>query len=565
MLKSMFIYVLFYSKYIIQHRIESLEKVFLKFNKEVYFRRYGYIIYTLFFILKISFECIIYLGISYFLSLYLNSFEAWTMYSLYLVGIIGIINGISLTKRVLSPVDKNILYLLPYSNRNLYLYTWLLKFSVHNINSILQSIILGISIYTMFGNVNYFILLLIGLLICSIMVSYIVTLYICVFYVKCIQTGYKTAAFITSIFKGWMIYVCTYFIANWIVHWLISVEDIRQISTWKNLIDVFFKQIKIYIFELNIKELVYSNSFNTIIFTAVTILVVVVGSIHYLLAGKWYRSQWETPFKGDYSDWILVLNKFFNKFVKSPLLKVQIQNFFNSRIQLSHHYSYFFGHYFNYAFIALSSIVATLPNTGSVDIVKFVLIYIIFNSISKDAYETITLFPGLLRFDSDSGILRLYRMSNVSFSKLYHSKIQFQRFLGSVEMFCIVIICFCIIKPSLQETFFIGCVITLNYCITPHITTLSTYMFPHLHNQHYSEMEDYVETEFVIDKVAYQFRQIIFFCTATPFLMLVFLEINTDWMYLMIGSLFVIISFVSLKLIKNIIKKAESKLNQMDM
>lgn len=565
MLKSMFIYVLFYSKYIIQHRIESLEKVFLKFNKEVYFRRYGYIIYTLFFILKISFECIIYLGISYFLSLYLNSFEAWTMYSLYLVGIIGIINGISLTKRVLSPVDKNILYLLPYSNRTLYLYTWLLKFSVHNINSILQSIILGISIYTMFGNVNYFILLLIGLLICSIMVSYIVTLYICVFYVKCIQTGYKTAAFITSIFKGWMIYVCTYFIANWIVHWLISVEDIRQISTWKNLIDVFFKQIKIYIFELNIKELVYSNSFNTIIFTAVTILVVVVGSIHYLLAGKWYRSQWETPFKGDYSDWILVLNKFFNKFVKSPLLKVQIQNFFNSRIQLSHHYSYFFGHYFNYAFIALSSIVATLPNTGSVDIVKFVLIYIIFNSISKDAYETITLFPGLLRFDSDSGILRLYRMSNVSFSKLYHSKIQFQRFLGSVEMFCIVIICFCIIKPSLQETFFISCVITLNYCITPHITTLSTYMFPHLHNQHYSEMEDYVETEFVIDKVAYQFRQIIFFCTATPFLMLVFLEMNTDWMYLIIGSLFVIISFVSLKLIKNIIKKAESKLNQMDM
>ncbi|MGR5992936.1 hypothetical protein [Bacillus thuringiensis] len=565
MLKSMFIYVLFYSKYIIQHRIESLEKVFLKFNKEVYFRRYGYIIYTLFFILKISFECIIYLGISYFLSLYLNSFEAWTMYSLYLVGIIGIINGISLTKRVLSPVDKNILYLLPYSNRNLYLYTWLLKFSVHNINSILQSIILGISIYTMFGNVNYFILLLIGLLICSIMVSYIVTLYICVFYVKCIQTGYKIAAFITSIFKGWMIYICTYFIANWIVHWLISVEDIRQISTWKNLIDVFFKQIKIYIFELNIKELVYSNSFNTIIFTAVTILVVVGGSIHYLLAGKWYRSQWETPFKGDYSDWILVLNKFFNKFVKSPLLKVQIQNFFNSRIQLSHHYSYFFGHYFNYAFIALSSIVATLPNTGSVDIVKFVLIYIIFNSISKDAYETITLFPGLLRFDSDSGILRLYRMSNVSFSKLYHSKIQFQRFLGSVEIFCIVIICLCIIKPSLQETFFISCVITLNYCITPHITTLSTYMFPHLHNQHYSEMEDYVETEFVIDKVAYQFRQIIFFCTATPFLMLVFLEINTDWMYLIIGSLFVIISFVSLKLIKNIIKKAESKLNQMDM
>ncbi|KMN68148.1 MULTISPECIES: hypothetical protein [Bacillus cereus group] len=565
MLKSMFIYVLFYSKYIIQHRIESLEKVFLKFNKEVYFRKYGYIIYTLFFILKISFECIIYLGISYFLSQYLNSFEAWIMYSLYFVGIIGIINGISLTKRVLSPVDKNILYLLPYSNRNLYLYTWLLKFSVHNVNSILQSIILGISIYIMFGNVNYFILLLIGLLICSIMVSYIVTLYICVFYVKCIQTGYKIAAFITSIFKGLMIYICTYFIANWIVHWLISVEDIRQISTWKNLIAVFFKQIKIYIFELNIKELVYSNSFNNIIFTAVTILVVVVGSIHYLLAGKWYRSQWETPFKGDYSDWILVLNKFFNKFVKSPLLKVQIQNFFNSRIQLSHHYSYFFGHYFNYAFIALSSIVATLPNTGSVDIVKFVLIYIIFNSISKDAYETITLFPGLLRFDSDSGILRLYRMSNVSFSKLYHSKIQFQRFLGSVEMFCIVIICFCIIKPSLQETFFISCVITLNYCITPHITTLSTYMFPHLHNQHYSEMEDYVETEFVIDKVAYQFRQIIFFCTATPFLMLVFLEINTDWMYLIIGSLFVIISFVSLKLIKNIIKKAESKLNQMDM
>ncbi|WP_142920678.1 hypothetical protein [Bacillus clarus] len=283
------------------------------------------------------------------------------------------------------------------------------------------------------------------------------------------------------------------------------------------------------------------------------------------MAGKWYRSQWETPFKSDHSDWILVLKNLFNKFAKTPLLKVQIQNFFSNRIQLSHHYSYFFGHYFNYAFIALASIVSTLPNTESVDIIKFVLIYIIFNAISKDAYETITLFPGLLRFDSDGGILRLYRMSNVSFSKLYHSKIQFQRLLGSVEMSCIVIICLCIIKPNIQELFFIGGVIILNYCITPHITTLSTYMFPHLHNQHYSEMEDYVETEFVIDKVAYQFRQIIFFCTAAPFFMLVFLEINIDWIYLIIGSLFVIISFVSLKLIKNIIKKAEIKLSQMDM
>ncbi|PGT50506.1 hypothetical protein COD14_31185, partial [Bacillus cereus] len=133
------------------------------------------------------------------------------------------------------------------------------------------------------------------------------------------------------------------------------------------------------------------------------------------------------------------------------------------------------------------------------------------------------------------------------------------------QMACIVIICLVMIRPTIQEIYFISCIIIMNFLLTPHITTLSTFMFPHLKNQHYSEMEDYIETEFVIDKIAYQFRQILFFCSAVPFLLLVFFEINMNWIYISIGTLFIFLSFISLKIIDRFINKAVVKLNQSDL
>src|SRR5690606_26659129 len=157
------------------------------------------------------------------------------------------------------------------------------------------------------------------------------------------------------------------------------------------------------------------------------------------------------------------------------------------------------------------------------------------------------LFPGILRFDSEGQILRLYRVTNTAPTVLYQSKINCQRLLGLFEMLLIVSICLFIIHPSIQEIYFISGIIMMNFIVTPHITTLSTFMFPHLKNQHYSEMEDYVETDFVIDKLAYQFRQIIFFCIAIPFLILVFFEMNIKLIYLIIGTIFIIISILSIK------------------
>src|SRR5699024_10619870 len=140
MLKSAFFYIFFYSKYIIQRKIESIEHFFIKYNKEAFFKKYCYSIYIIFSALKVVLEFILCLVISYVLSLYLKHFDIWILYSLYFLIITSILNGISMVKRVLSPVDKNILYLLPYSNSSLYLYTWSIKFFVHNSVNIIHSV-----------------------------------------------------------------------------------------------------------------------------------------------------------------------------------------------------------------------------------------------------------------------------------------------------------------------------------------------------------------------------------------------------------------------------------------
>ncbi|MCQ6527837.1 hypothetical protein [Bacillus mycoides] len=382
---------------------------------------------------------------------------------------------------------------------------------------------------------------------------------------KCIQKGYKILAFISSMCKGGVVYIITYFITKWIVYWIINLQDIRKLSNWDYLVDIFFEQISDGIKVFHIKDFIYSVHFKVWVLILLVLLVGVCLSIHGLFAGKWYRTHWETPFTEEYHDWLSFLKTSLAKLTTNPLLKMQIQNFFGNRLQLSYHYSYFFGHYFNYALIAVAAVVSTLSELENIDTIKFVLIYIIFNVMSKDAYETITLFPGLLRFDSEGKILHLYRMTNTPFTMLYQIKIHFQRLLGTLEMACIVIICLVMIQPNIPEIYFISCVITMNFLLTPHITTLSTFMFPHLKNQHYSEMEDYVETEFVIDKIAYQFRQILFFCSAVPFLLLVFFEIDISWIYILIGTLFIFLSFISLKIINGFIKKAAAKLNQSDL
>lgn len=567
MLKSAFFYIFFYSKYIIQRKIESIEHFFIKYNKEAFFKKYCYSIYIIFSALKVVLEFILCLVISYVLSLYLKHFDIWILYSLYFLIITSILNGISMVKRVLSPVDKNILYLLPYSNSSLYLYTWSIKFFVHNSVNIIHSVMFGVALYIVIGNINLsvFLLLLFVLTMSSIAISYMITLYLCVFYVKCVQQGYKLSAFIISIFKGLVVFTIVYFFTKWIIYWMIKIEDIREVSSWKYLIDTFFEHINDYIESSHIREFIYNNLNQGSILTIMILLLISLTSMHYLFAGRWYREKWEVPFKEEYQDWIAFLKSFFEKLTKNPLLKVQIKNFFNNRIQLSHHYSYFFGHYFNYGLIAVATVLSTLDEIGDAPVIRFILIYIIFNSISKDAFEVITLFPGILRFDSEGQILRLYRVTNTAQTVLYQSKINCQRLLGLFEMLLIVSICLFIIHPSIQEIYFISGIIMMNFIVTPHITTLSTFMFPHLKNQHYSEMEDYVETDFVIDKLAYQFRQIIFFCIAIPFLILVFFEMNIKLIYLIIGTIFIIISILSIKVISKLINKAEHKLNNLNL
>lgn len=151
------------------------------------------------------------------------------------------------------------------------------------------------------------------------------------------------------------------------------------------------------------------------------------------ISGSWYRTDWKLKDKRK-KDWIDVIQIIFCNLSTDIILKVQILNLFRDRIQLSHHFTYFFYHYSNYIFIGAAVGVMDTVDSSS-PIIRVFTIFVIFNSISRDAFEAgTTLFPGIVRFDGEGKSIVLYRITGTDLKKYISKNLFFNVFWGYLNL-----------------------------------------------------------------------------------------------------------------------------------
>ncbi|MCX0369059.1 hypothetical protein, partial [Clostridium perfringens] len=250
-------------------------------------------------------------------------------------------------------------------------------------------------------------------------------------------------------------------------------------------------------------------------------------------------------------DWINFLKKCFINFSKNKLIIFYWESFFNNRQQLQRHYSFFYIHYLNFIFIALA--VASKKINQDHTIVLLIINYILFNSCSNDAFSSVDLFPGLLRFDSLKKCILLYRLSGTAFLERYNILIWQQRLLGIPEFLIMFIIYILILSPTIYQIFFGICISLFNFIISPHLSTISSFIFPHFNYQHFAEMDEFIEDEFIIDKIGYKFKEAISLVIIVLTLFLIFFDISFKYIYLCIGITYIISSIILSKMIKSLL------------
>ncbi|EPB8221009.1 hypothetical protein LI034_12450 [Clostridium perfringens] len=217
----------------------------------------------------------------------------------------------------------------------------------------------------------------------------------------------------------------------------------------------------------------------------------------------------------------------------------------------------------NFIFIALA--VASKKINQDHTIILLIINYILFNSCSNDAFSSVDLFPGLLRFDSLKKGILLYRLSGTSFLKRYNTLIWQQRLLGIPEFIIMFVIYILILSPTIYQMFFGMCISLFNFIISPHLSTISSFIFPHFNYQHFAEMDEFIEDEFIIDKIGYKFKEGIALVMIVLTLFLIFFDISFKYIYLCIGITYIISSIIVSKMIKSLLIRREMKYDRQDI
>lgn len=209
----------------------------------------------------------------------------------------------------------------------------------------------------------------------------------------------------------------------------------------------------------------------------------------------------------------------------------------------------------NFIYIALAF--ASLNLNTSYDIIWVIIIFTLYNNSFKDSFGAIELFPGLLRFDSDRQAIQIYKLTATSFLSIYEKKIKMQRSLGIFESIFLLLLISLIIKPTWEVILFGLSLWLFNFIVTPHLNTMSSFVFPHFNFQHFSETDDFIEDELLVDKIGYRFRQVIILVFIVPVLFLIFFDVSLRIIFLISAINYILITFVSLYIIKVILNKKE--------
>lgn len=478
--------------------------------------------------------------------------EIFFVYSLFLLVNV-VINSFKLSQKLILPSNKDYMQLFPYKSKTLFLIDWGIEFIISYLSSFIKILLFGALVFGrykgMFEINIYF--LIFCIVISALAVSFILPNYMCYVTYRNFIKGFYLNSFVLTLIKSSTVFLVSLPVFNVLLSVLenIKIKDRAPNINIELVINSIFKSFS------TILEHIKFLQINQIILVTALLLVICIIFYH-CISGVWLRTEWHrcNPNK---MDWLDILNKFFSKSSKNILMKLQWKNFFNNRVQLQQNYSHFYLHPFNFIHVALA---VSLKNLGISNLIPlYIGLYIIFNSCAADSFGSVDLYPGLMRFDSIGNTIVLYRLTGSHFSDHYYRLINQQRILGLPEYFIMMFIHFSIIKPSIPIIMFALSLGIFNFAITPHLNTISSFIFPHFNYQHFSDIDQFFEDGFMRDKIGYKFRQIISLISFFTMIFMIILDFSLDYILFTESIVYLATTAISLPIIKGIVLKKEEK------
>lgn len=555
-MKHIFNYIKINYNYHLIRKYEILINILRnKFSLDIEKNKIGFL-YLLKIISLVFNFLIIFIGLFFLINNYKNYIDSLFIIAVAMFLITFLAKSFSTSEKILYPVGKQILELSPIPNSNIILLIWFSNFVLHDSG---QFLIYNFTLFYLSGFIYSFptqflliVLLNVGLILANISL----TIFICKVNYKNIIKGFYWGNFIISFIKSVLFFTISYFFSNFIIS-LISIfvdysDGKKIIST--NYFNIIFKSILDKV-SLSIELL----NVGVLLFFILSLIAFFI--LHCKYSGMWLRKNWDLSFIG--KDWLEYIFTFYSFFVKSPILLSQLRIFLNSREQLRNNYSYFFLHPINFIFVGIA--IAFKHSDINSSFATLLFSYMIINTFSKDSFSQIDLFPGILRFDSEKYAINIYRLSGVSVLNLYKAKVNLQRILGLPELIIMGMIYYIIFNPSYYIIIFGISLILYNIIITPHLNTLSSYVFPHFKYQHFSELEEFVEDSLFVDKIGFQFKRAMILIFIFSTLTLLFFDVPTNIIYLILSAIFISLIFIYLCIIRKIIIKKTHKYEQGDI
>ncbi|GAB6460695.1 hypothetical protein bcgnr5378_39280 [Bacillus cereus] len=479
--------------------------------------------------------------------------------------------GAQYSKSLIAPAEEVLLSASPLTNREIYLFNWLSHFVIFSIPNYIFVLLGVISFFVVFDEVGFlFLFTTFFYFIIVILISFIVSVLLSRLSVNRVKNGYHLGTMLVSIITGSIALLISFVGIRTLLAWITTSSNLLD---WKILIkELFVSLSKVINLEMNKLFLSYffaevstSSSYDFHWIYLVEGLMIIVFSIWcWKISGSWYRTDWKLKDKRK-KDWIDIIQIIFCNLSTNIILKVQILNLFRDRIQLSHHFTYFFYHYSNYIFIGAAVGVMDTVDSSS-PIIRVFTIFVIFNSISRDAFEAgTTLFPGIVRFDGEGKSIVLYRITGTDLKQVYKQKLIFQRILGLFEFTLTFTIIMMILSVTGLELLFVLCLVLLNFLCIPHLKLLPSFASPHFNKQHYSEADDFEEQEIWEDSIESKLSQFLTIAIITPMIMMILFDFKLNDIYLVGSLIILLITGILYTIIRLVIKKITKKINKMDL
>lgn len=479
---------------------------------------------------------------------------------------ITILSVIGSINEFIFPTDKKILFKSPNNTINIYNKIFVLNLIKRFQGvSIVFIIALSISIYS--NNTFLYLFNFCLIIFLEIYLSYIVMALITKFKVSGMKSLININYLLFNIISGLFISVMSYLIINFFINLIVKPLTFILSNNLKEKVnfswDQLFDQIghQIYQFHTTLTHVLSYlsphlglESYHVFILWVVVVLVIHISMILTKNIGFWYRENYHLPKTIPYLNLI--------KNMKQSLTKIQALNFLANIEQLTLHKPYI---YISYSLWIYSGVLVACNTHLDNQVSVFVNIMVIY-MMTRDANTLGTdFFTNSLRFDSEKATIALYRMANINFLKLYYSKIKVIRFLAIKESLLIIILILSTSNFHILEITLIMLIALLNFLIFPHLSLIPSFISPHFQSQHFNELEDLGEDEFLEENVFNKFNSVLTSVYIYSFLFSYFLAIKFEWFLLfniIFTCIFFVISFIS---IKKLLHKFEEKWKRRDL